>query len=333
MLHGWFLEDKDREPDNVNAQVIRTTSEHAVESWMMPDPRILAELFTSTHLQQLAWYGWSETLSASVRILEKEGRISHRSPVADVLDDALSVLVRDHPIEYVYKACVLKRTVFGTYSPNTTALYMEFPVANARADILLVNGEASVFEVKTRFDDAKRLNIQLSEYYRCFQCVSVVVEEDQFERYTQELPEHVGVSALTPRFSIGVRRSPTATSGRLDHAQMFALLRQRECCDAIADLGVDLSSVDPSVRYQTALQYFSTLPVRTAYERVLRALRIRQRTKCLAQLCRRLPDSLHASVFSYRLRKQDWENLIGVLSRPPVIATERIANVFPIPQG
>ena len=139
-----------------------------LQAMVMSDPRILAELFTSTHLQQLAWYGSSESLSASVDLLEREGSVSQGSPVADVLDDAFRMLFREHPIEYVYKACVLKRKLFGTYSPNTTALYMEFPVAGARADILLVNGDAKVFEVKTRFDDTTRLNIQLAEYYRCF---------------------------------------------------------------------------------------------------------------------------------------------------------------------
>ena len=299
----------------------------------MSDPRILAELFTSAHLQQLAWYGSSESLSASVDILERKGRVSQGSSVADVLDDAFRMLFREHPIEYVYKACVLKRTLFGTYSPNTTALYMEFPVAGARADILLVNGDAKVFEVKTRFDDTTRLNIQLAEYYRCFRSVSVVVEEDQFERYTREIPDHVGVLALTSRFSISVRRSPRETSEKLDHAQMFALLRQREYYDIVSDLGVDLSSIDPTVRYQVALERFSTLPVNKAYDLVLNALRVRQRTKRLAELCRRLPCSLHASVFSYRLRAQDWENLIGVLSRPPVTTLEQTENVFPISQG
>ena len=188
------------------------------------------------------------------------------------------MLFHEHPIEYVYKTCLLKRTVFGTYSPNTTALYMEFPVAGARADILLVNGDAKVFEVKTRFDDTTRLNIQLAEYYRCFRSVNVVVEEDQSERYTRELPDHVGVSALTSRFSISVRRSPRGMSGKLDHARMFALLRQREYYDIASDLKMDLLNVDPSVRYQAALERFSTLPVDKAYDLILRALHVRQRT-------------------------------------------------------
>ena len=190
----------------------------SLQAMVMSEPRILAELFTSAHLQQLAWYGSSKSLSASVDFLEREGSVSKRSTVADVLDDAFGMLFREHPIEYVYKACVLKRKLFGTHSPNTTALYMEFPVASARADILLVNGDAKVLEVKTRFDDTTRLNAQLEEYYRCFKSVSVVVEEDQFERYTRELPDHVGVLALTSRFSIGVRRSPRETSETLDHS-------------------------------------------------------------------------------------------------------------------
>ena len=259
-----------------------------------------------------------------MRLLEREGRLSHGSSVADVLDVSLRVLLREHPIEYVYKACVLKRTVLGTYSPKTTALYMEFPIGDARADILLVNGEATVFEVKTRFDDTTRLNAQLSEYYRCFKSVSVVVEEEQIRHYTQKLPDHVGVLALTPRFSIGVRRSPTATSANLDHARMFALLRQKEHHGAVSDLGVNLSSIDPSIRYEAALECFSTLPVEMAYARILRALRVRQRTRRLASLCRRLPESLHASAFSFRLRNQDWDNLVCVLSQPLAVVQDRM---------
>ena len=138
---------------------------------------------------------------------------------------------------------------------------------------------------------------QLEEYYRCFRSVSVVVEEDQFERYTRDIPDHVGVLVLTSRFSISVRRSPRETSEKLDHAKMFALLRQREYHDVISDLGVDLSTIDPTIRYQVALERFSTLPVKNAYDLVLNALRVRQRTKRLAELCGRLPSSLHAVCF------------------------------------
>ena len=296
----------------------------------MSDPRILAELFGSTHLQQLAWYGSSKTLSASVDFLKQWGRITRSSLVGDVLDEAHKVLVREYPIEYVYKSCLLKKTVFGIYSPNTTSLYMEFPVGGCRADLLLVNGDARVFEVKTRFDDPTRLRIQLAEYYRCFESVSVFVEEHQFERYIQELPDYVGVLALTSRFSISVKRQPQPMSKRLDYVQMFALLRQREWYDIASDLGVDLCSVDPSVRYQVALRYFMTLSVRKAHDRIVAALRSRQRTCRLATLCGRLPKSVHASVFSHRLRKQDWENLILVLSQPSDTIMERTPNVFPV---
>ena len=294
------------------------------------DTRILAELFTSTHLQQLAWYGWSESLSASVYFLGHKGEISQDSLVADVLEAAFKTLFREYPIEYVYKACMLKKTIFGAFSPNTTALYMEFPVAEARADMLLVNGVATVFEVKTRFDDPNRLNVQLAEYYRCFKSVCVIVEEGQSERYLQELPAHVGITALTPRFSMSIKRKPKEISEKLDYTQMFALLHQKEHQHAVSDLDLDLPSIDPSIRYQVALEFFSTFSVEDAYNRVLKVLRSRQRTHDLANLCKRLPDSLHASAFSYRMRKKDWDNLVDVLSRPPRTAPERTANVFPI---
>ena len=282
----------------------------------MSDTRILSELFTATHLQRLAWYGRSQTLEASIDFLQREGRITKDSLVADVLETAFETLVRKYPIEYVYKACILKKTIFGTYSPNTTALYMEFPISDARADMLLVNGDATIFEVKTRYDTPDRVNAQLAEYYRCFMSVIVVVEEAEVERYLQRLPAHVGVSALTSRFSMSTRRRPMVMAEKLDHTKMFRLMHQKEYYHAVSDLGVDLLNIDPAVRYSTAMEYFARLPIMEAYTRVLSALCNRQRTKRLATLCSKLPQSLHASVFSYRLRNRDWENLVGVLSQP-----------------
>ena len=276
------------------------------------DHRILAELFGANHLRQLAYHGWSETLGAAADLL----RLSPDSRGGDVFDTAFEVLRREYPIEYLYKSCVLQKWVFGTYSPRTSALYMEFRVANARADMLFVNGRAEVLEVKTRFDDTTRLEPQLEEYYRCFKSVSLVVEEHQVAQYAEQLPEQVGLLALTPRYQLSVRRRPRESSENLDTIQISRLLHQRELREAVVPLGVDTSGFHPIDRLGVEWGLFLSQGPSTAYDCLVQALQDRQRTDKMAARCRQLPSSLHPSVFMHRLRKMDWDRLEALCAKP-----------------
>ena len=257
-------------------------------------------------------------------------KVSQDSLVAAVFETAFAILCREYPIEYIYKSRILKETIFGTDSPETAALYVEFPVIDARADMLLVNGTATVFEIKTQFDSPKRLETQLEEYYRCFKSVCVIVKESQSEYYLQQLPEHVGVRTLTSHYSTDIQRASREAPGQLDHIYMFALLRQKERQHVISGFGIDLSNIDPLIRYPAALEHFKILPADDAYNLVLSALRDRQDTVKLATLCDQLPNSLYAGAFSYRLRKKDWNSLIKICSRPLKTIQEPAPNVFSI---
>jgi len=264
----------------------------------------------------LAWYGWSDTLRTSAHLLEKRGLIPRDSCAEDVFNAAFGVLRRDYPIEYLYKACVLDKTVLGRNSPKTTALYMEFPVGDARADMLLVNGRAEILEVKTRFDSTARLRQQVEAYGRCFKFVNILVEQEQIERFAEVLPKHVGIKALTPRFSISNHRSARECLDHLDPVQIFRLLHQRERREAIASLGVDTSEFHPVRRPDVELGLFLSLDPLDACDRMVGALQRRQRTIRMAALCAEMPSSLQAAVFAYRLQKADWERLKQLCAKP-----------------
>lgn len=280
---------------------------------------VLPRLFTVSHLQHLAWYRVSELLPFARHLIAREKSLPPHATVAELLDAAFEIMRRRYPVEYVYKACLLERLLFGKHSPRTTSCYFELPVGTARADMVLVNGEACVFEVKSRFDGTARLEAQLREYYRCFTNVTVVTEDSEAATYLDWLPAHVGVATLTPRFSISIKRPPSCNSHGLEHFGLFRMLHQSERhCIAEHDLGLSVSEIDPTVRYRRIFKSFaSLLSVREAHSRVVAALRARQRTESLANRCSRLPKSLHVAAFSYRLRKTDWSALFRLLfSRP-----------------
>ena len=294
---------------------------------------LLSRLFSASHLQKLAWEGVSDLVPFALNCIGQRER-PHRT-LGGLLDQAFEILRRNHPVEYVFKACLLRRRLFGTHSPRTTSAYLEWPIGEARADMLLVNGRADVYEIKSCFDSPARIDSQLREYYRCFTRVTVVSDASGTPAYLNQLPEHVGVATLTPRFSISVKREPKPLYDHLEHVPMVRLLCQPERDKIAAELGVDMLSAEGAYRYRYLLKKIrQSLSVRDVHKRVTNALRERSRTKRRAAYCDYLPDSLHVAAFAYRLRKSDWEALFSVLrADPSEMPTHRSPHVFPVSAG
>ena len=150
---------------------------------------ILSGLFAAGHLGQLTTCASTESIAAARQVLSDVLPPDREVTVAQVLDAAFASLVREFPVEYVFKSCALERLLFGRHSPSTTAFYTEFRIGEARADVLLVNGRAHVYEIKTKYDDFTRLSAQLDEYYRAFTHVTLFVDEAHADLVAERIPE------------------------------------------------------------------------------------------------------------------------------------------------
>ena len=283
----------------------------SLDAWLPVLPR----LFSSSNLQLLAWARSSDLFPYAQALVNLKRSLPPEATIADLLDESFHILRWHYPVEYVFKACLLKRLLFGRHSPRTTSCYFELPVGEARADMVLVNGRADVYEVKSRFDSDARLEAQLKEYYRVFTRVTIVTEHEEVARYLDRLPAHVGVATLTRRFSVSTKRAASCWYDGLDHFGLFQMLHQAERHQLAEDLRLSVSRMQPISRYRQVFTRFalSCSPWK-AHERVVAALRTRQRTDDLARLCETLPQSLHVAAFSYRLRKADWTALLEVLA-------------------
>ena len=253
---------------------------------MSPDAlvAILPRLFTASHLRRLASRRSSDLLPFVRDIIVRENPSLSHPTIGNLLNGAFRILRLRRPVEYVFKSCLLKRLLLGPRRASTTACYFELPVGTARADMVLVNGQADVFEVKSRYDSPARLHAQLREYHRCFALVTVVTEEPLVRAYQSRLPEHVGLSALTRRGSISPKRDPSPYHERLDHFELFRVLRQAER-HSIAEtcLGLSPLQIHPAVRYRRIFKRFeSRLSVMEAHKAVVSALGERQATEALA---------------------------------------------------
>lgn len=62
------------------------------------------------------------------------------------------LLLKTHRNEYVYKNTLLNRIVMGRHSPRTSTAFTEVPIGDSIADFLIINGKATVYEIKTDLD-------------------------------------------------------------------------------------------------------------------------------------------------------------------------------------
>lgn len=276
---------------------------------------ILAEFFKAKNLNELAWFGISSTTNSVYDFLSNRIELPKKPTLRLLTDEAFKYLEKQYRTEYVYKSYVLRKK-FVCYSPKTSSLYFEFPIGLARADILLVNGKATVFEIKTQYDNYTRLNKQIQEYYKCFSDVSILAHPKDKEMLMRMLPDYVGISSLAKDNRIQHVRKPISEFAYLDQETIFSLLHQSERKKVILSNGYKIPEVHPALQYEKCLNIFMKLSIDKVYYHMIALLRDRQPTSSLIEICSYLPESLHSAVFSYHLRKKDWLSLIEKMDLP-----------------
>lgn len=276
----------------------------------------LARLFEAGHLGELQAWGRSRLLEA-MRVVLADHLPKDRKPTAgDVFDAAFDQLIRLYPIEYVFKSCVMTRLLYGRYSPATTAFYTEFNTGASRADVLVVNGAAHVYEIKTQYDDFSRLSSQLQDYYRVFTRVTIFTDEAHADAAALVTPPYVGVSVLSRRYSMSTLREASERTSGLSSEDIFRVLRTAEYLSLLAARGMDFSDLAPRDRYKRSRDAFAGLDAVHAHAAMVSAIKKRQPTVRLSDLSRALPESLRLAPFAYRMTAREWRTLADVAAAP-----------------
>ena len=94
---------------------------------------------------------------------------------------------------------MLNKLLLGVHSVNTTTALTEVAIAKSKADFVLINGKAVVYEIKTELDNLERLSSQVDDYYKAFDHVAVVTYEknlQQLQKVLDSIDKPVGIYVL-----------------------------------------------------------------------------------------------------------------------------------------
>ena len=149
--------------------------------------------------------------------------------MGNVFEEAFSLLKREgYRHEYIYKAALTHKILLGKHSLQTASMLNEFRVGECKADLAILNGTSTVYEVKSERDSLNRLERQVAAYAKVFARVYVIAAEDHVDAVKGSVPEDVGILLLNSRHQISPLREATDRPESTSPAAIFDAIRTEE---------------------------------------------------------------------------------------------------------
>jgi len=277
--------------------------------------RLIARIFTRPVMEDIARRG---TAGHVTRELKALGVTPVKSPavVADLFDASLQEIGSSYRCEYVYKAAIASRIVFGRHSPRTSSLAIELGVAGSIADAAVFNGTSTAYEIKTEFDSHRRLNTQTLDYRRAFDRVYIVTHPDMAERYATLVDERVGVLSLSDKNSLCEVRAAVGDLSHIEPATVFRMLRRQEYVDAVRHHFGPQPPLPNGRVAQHHAALFCRLSGAQAHDVLVAAMRSRTTDTHTVAFVSALPASLRALAYATPLSRPQRERVLTALAAP-----------------
>lgn len=277
----------------------------------------MTRLFSAAVFREMAKKGRSGLFC---RLLEQSGLpmcASSRGTVGDTFDSAFEILkVEGHRDEYIYRAAISQKVLMGTHSLRTASMLNEFRTGSSKADVVILNGTATVYEIKSERDSLARLANQVENYKRAFARVNVIASEVHIEGVLEKVPEDVGVVCLSKRYQISTVREAVDCPERICPITVFESLRVTESIEILMSMGVTVPEVPNTQRHAALRELFATLEPVALHVEMVRTLKRTRDLAPLGDFIDRLPKSLQAAALSVSVRRSDHLKLINAIETP-----------------
>lgn len=277
----------------------------------------MTRLFSSSVFRDLAKKGRSPLFSRLLGMTDIGAQCAADATVAHAFDAAFAILKRiGRRDEYIYRAALTQRVLMGKHSLNTACMLTEFRAGACKADLAILNGTATVYEIKSERDSLARLANQVENYKKVFAKVYVIASEDHVGSVFETVPADVGVLKLSSRHQISTVREAEDRPDRICPATVFESLRAAEAGTILKRLGVAVPDVPNTLRHSAMRERFEKLDPTAVHVAMVDTLKRTRDLAPLKDLVDRLPQSLHAAALSIQVRRSDHDRIVGAVSVP-----------------
>ena len=177
-----------------------------------------------------------------------------------------------------------------------TIALTELPIANSKADFVMINGRGVVYEIKTELDNLDRINSQIMDYQKAFSEIFIVTYQENLEKVMELVPEKIGIMQLTKRKALKVIREPISDTSNFDYYTIFKLLRKGEFENIIKSNGFLLPEVVQFEYYKECFNLIQNIEIETLQAQMLKELKKRMKTE-IVELSLNVPVELRGLTY------------------------------------
>lgn len=278
----------------------------------------LSRIFSTTVISEIVKKGQSPLLS---RLLLQscafEGKSVESTTIGDAFDTAFSLIrragVRN---EYVYRSALIHNILLGRHSLRTASMLTEFRIGSSKADMVILNGCGTVYEIKSDKDSLVRLDSQIANYRKAFSKIYVIAGANHLEDVLDKTDCNIGVMSLTRWNRITIVRDAKEENNYICPAVIFDSLRVDEALDILKQLQIT-SPILPNTLMRTALRsIFEELNPIDVQRCMIKTLKRTRNLASVSKLLSDLPSALQTLVLVMQLRSKDHERLVEILNKP-----------------
>lgn len=272
---------------------------------------ILNRLFAQSMIYKLSQNPSDSTYSTIVHRYVNDSSDKNNG---QLISEIYSYMSKNYRNEYFYQNTLLNKILLGRHSVNTTTALTQVPVGKSRADVIMINGKAVVYEIKTELDNFDRLQMQLHDYYLAFDHVCLVTSENNYVKAFELLKNTaVGIYVLTDRNTLSnkFRKEPERYIECLDYKAIFKLLRKKEYEEIIENYFTELPKTSQAFLYTECLKLFMTIPLEEAYLAVIKQLKKRNKIRTVDLTT--VPYELRSLVYFTNPTTKEWKRIDSFL--------------------
>ena len=233
----------------------------------------------------------------------------------NVISEIYEYLGSSYRNEYFYKNTLLNKLLINAHRLKTTTALTEVPIAKSKADFIMINGKAVVYEIKTELDTFERLESQITDYYKVFDHVCVVTSENQSQELLVRFKDSpVGIYVLSNKNTLRRLKEPETYRDKLQKDQIFKILNKPEYENIVKRIQRQLPNVTPVNYYSECKKIVCEMQLDELYNLFLKELKKRNRIDIIDFSS--IPYSLRFLVYFSKFQKSQLEELNKYLNQP-----------------
>lgn len=272
----------------------------------MNNNNILNRIFSRNTFRHIIENGTDESYVTVVKRFQLDCNKKNGKLISEIYTE----LDREYRNEYFYKNTLLNKLLLGKHSINTTSALTEIPIDKSKADFVLINGKAVVYEIKTDLDNFDRLQSQINDYYKAFDNVVVITGEagvEKLERKVKAIDKPIGICVLQKNNRIKTVCEPKSYVKDLDKTVIFKIMRKQEYEHIIQKYYGELPLVSQFKYYKECKSRFMEIPINEIYNEFITILK--KRMVITRDELNRVPYELKFLAYFMDLKEEDYKKL------------------------